>query len=287
MLTFGRGWWSLPGVLLVLAIHYVATSIGGAFAFTDWTGIGSFEWVGSRNFTTILEDPTMRGALVNTLLLAATSVVLVNVLGLSLALALNRTLRSRYVLRMLFFMPVVLSPLAISYIWKFIFDYDGPVNAALAAVGLGEWKRAWLADPDLALWAVLLVIVWQTTGIAMVIYTAGLAAVPAEFEEAAALDGAGLWQRFWHVVLPCIRPAVAISTTLGLINGLRIFDQIIALTAGGPAGATETLATKVFQQAFSLGNFGQGAALALLLTMIILVVAIIQQRVTNGTARES
>jgi len=126
------------------------------------------------------------------------------------------------------------------------------------------------------------VVVWQNIGFAMVIYMSGLAAVPLEVEEAAAIDGANLWQRIWHVTIPALRPAIAIATTLGIVNGLRIFDQILALTGGGPANATSTLATEVYKQAFSLGNFGYGAALALLLTVIILVFAVIQQRATQG-----
>lgn len=287
VLSFGHWWWALPGIVLVIAIHYVATAVGGAFAFTNWTGIGSFDWIGFQNFVKIFQNPAMVQALVNTLFLAIASVVLVNIVGLALALGINRLIKSRYILRVLFFMPVVLSPLAVSYIWKFIFDYNGPINAVLTGVGLGSWTKAWLADPTLAIWAVLVVIVWQQTGFAMVIYMAGLAGVPHEIEEAAAIDGANLWQRFWHVVLPSIRPAVAISTTLGIVNGLRIFDQIMALTSGGPAGATETLATQVYKQAFSLGQFGYGAALALVLTLIILVFAIIQQRVTAAPREEA
>ena len=287
VLRFGHWWWALPGVVLVLGIHYVATAVGGGFAFTDWTGIGTFHWIGFDNFVKIFQDPTKIGALGNTLFLAIASVILTNVLGLGIALGLNRLVKTRYTLRVLFFMPAVLSPLAVSYIWKFIFDYNGPINAVLNAVGLQSWVRPWLADPSLAIWAVLVVLVWQQTGFAMVIYMAGLASVPPEIEEAAAIDGANLWQRFWHVVLPAIRPAVAIATTLGIVNGLRIFDQIMALTSGGPAGATETLATQVYKQAFSLGNFGYGAALALLLALIILVFAVIQQRLTSGRPEEA
>lgn len=280
-LQFGHWWWAVPGVILVLAIHYLATAAGGFFAFTDWTGVGSFEWVGLNNFIDILNDPTMFGALANTLFLALTSVVLVNLLGLALAVGVNRLVRTRYTLRVLFFMPVVLSPLAVSYIWKYILDFNGPLNALLHAIGLEGWIRPWLGDPASAIWAVLLVIVWQQTGFAMVIYLAGLASVPIEVEEAASIDGAGLWRRFWHVVLPSIRPAIAIATTLGIVNGLRTFDQILALTGGGPAGATETLATEVYKQAFALSNFGLGAALALMLALLILVFAVIQQRVTR------
>lgn len=286
LLKFGRWWWALPGILLVVAVHYVATASGAFFAFTDWTGIGSFNWIGFDHFERIFADPKMVLALGNTLFLAFASVVLGNLAGLALALGLNRILKSRYILRALFFMPVILSPLATSYIWKFIFDYKGPVNLMLSAIGLEEFVRPWLADPAFAIWAVLIAVVWQQTGFAMVIYMAGLASVPAEIEEAGAIDGAGVWQRTWHIILPSIRPAIAISTTLGLVNGLRIFDPILALTSGGPAGATETLATQVYKQAFGLGNFGYGAALALILTLIILVFAVIQQRVSTGRSED-
>lgn len=287
LLKFGHWWWALPGILLVLAIHYAATTVGGFFAFTDWSGIGAFNWIGFDNFVKIFADPSQVLALGNTLFLAFVSVILSNVVGLALALALNRGLKTRYALRVLFFMPVVLSPLAVSYVWKFIFDYNGPINAFLRSVGLDEFAKAWVADPTWAIWTILIVVVWQNTGFAMVIYMAGLAAVPVEIEEAAAIDGANLRQRFVHVTFPSIRPAVAIATTLGLVNGLRVFDQIMAMTGGGPAGATETLATQVYKESFALGNFGYGAALALLLTVVILVFAIIQQRVTNGRPEES
>ena len=287
LMKFGHWWWALPGIILVIAIHYVATAIGGFFAFTDWSGIGDFSWIGLDNFVKIFKDPSKIGALSNTLFLAFGSVILSNIAGLALALGLNRGLKSRYVLRVLFFMPVVLSPLAVSYIWKFIFDFNGPINLVLRAIGLEQFAKPWVADPTWAIWTVLIVIVWQNTGFAMVIYMAGLAAVPVEIEEAAAIDGANLWQRFWNVTLPSIRPAVAIATTLGLVNGLRVFDQIMALTAGGPAGATETLATQVYKQSFALGNFGYGAALALVLTLIILAFALVQQRVSNGRSEEN
>jgi raffinose/stachyose/melibiose transport system permease protein len=286
LLGFGPWWWALPGILIVLAIHYVATSVGGFFAFTNWSGIGSFEFVGLDNFIKIFSDPSKVGALTNTLFLAFASVILTNVFGLLLALTLNRGLKSRFILRVVFFMPVVLSPLAVSFIWKFIFDYNGPINTVLVALAGPEQAKSWLADPNYAIWAVLIVITWQNTGFAMVIYLAGLASVPIEIEEAAALDGAGVFGRFRHVVLPAIRPAVAIATTLGLVNGLRIFDQIMGLTGGGPSGATETLATQVYKQSFALGNFGYGAALALILTIIILVFAVVQQRVSSGRTQE-
>lgn len=281
LISYGHWWWALPAVAMVLLVHYVATAGGAFYAFTDWTGLGDFNFVGIDNFRRIFDDPTLLGSLKNTMLLAFGFLILTNVFGLLLALALNRTLKTRYLLRVLIFMPVVLSPLAVSYIWKFIFDFNGPLNQFLGWVGLESWQRPWLADPTLAIWAVLTVMVWQTTGLVMVIYLAGLATVPIEIEEAAALDGAGTWGRFWHVTVPLIRPSIAIAGTLMLVQGLRVFDQVMALTNGGPGGATETLATQVYKETFALSNFGFGAALALTLTVIILVFSALQQFATR------
>ncbi|HEU4347656.1 MAG TPA: sugar ABC transporter permease [Actinoplanes sp.] len=281
LISYGHWWWALPAVLMVLLVHYVATAGGAFYAFTNWTGIGDFDFVGIDNFRRIFDDPTLLGSLKNTLFIAFGFLILTNVLGLLLALALNRTLKTRYLLRVLLFMPVVLSPLAVSYIWKFIFDFNGPLNQFLGWVGLESWQRPWLAEPTLALWAVLVVMVWQTTGLVMVIYLAGLATVPVDIEEASALDGAGTWGRFWHITAPSIRPSIAIAGTLMLIQGLRVFDQVMALTNGGPGGATETLATQVYKETFALSNFGFGAALALTLTVIILIFSVLQQMATK------
>ncbi|RFU18821.1 sugar ABC transporter permease [Geodermatophilus marinus] len=279
LISHGRWWWALPAVLMVVLIHYLATAGGALYAFTDWSGVGDFNFIGLENFRRIFADPAMIGSLTNTLFLAFGFLIATNVVGLVLALALNRTLKTRYLLRVLFFMPVVLSPLAVSYVWKFIFDFNGPLNGVLGWVGMEP--QLWLADANLALWAVLVVMAWQTTGMVMVIYLAGLATVPTEIEEAAALDGAGNWRRFRHITLPSIRPSVAIASTLMLLQGLRVFDQVMALTGGGPAGATETLATQVYKETFALSNFGFGAALALLLTLIMLVFAVLQQAATK------
>jgi raffinose/stachyose/melibiose transport system permease protein len=281
LISFGHWWWALPAVAMVVGVHYLATLTGGFFAFTDWTGLGDWDFIGFGNFERIFRNPLLLGAVWNTLFLAFGSVILTNVFGLLFAIAINRMLKTRYILRTLLFMPVVLSPLAVAYVWKFIFDFNGPLNGFLGVIGLEGLQKVWLADPTWSIWAILITVVWQQTGFVMVIYLAGLASVPVEVEEAAAIDGAGVWGRFRHVVVPAIRPSIAIATTLGIIQGLRIFDQILALTGGGPAGATETLATQVYKQAFALGQFGFGSALALVLTVIILVFAILQQRVTR------
>lgn len=280
--TYGHWTWAAPAVLLVIGAVYLTTLAGGFYSFTDWSGIGAWEFVGFDNYIKIFGRPELIGALVNTLVLAVGYLVFTNIFGLGFALALNRTLKSRYLLRTLVFMPVVIAPIAVSYIWKFIFAYEGPLNQTLGLLGLTDLQTDWLAVPQLALVAILVVMVWQSIGFAMVIYLAGLATVPVEIEEAAALDGAGIVQRFLTITVPMIQPSIMIVSTLNLIQGLKVFDQVLALTGGGPADATQTLATQVYQQTFVFGNFGFGAALALMLSLLIAFFTVFQQRLTRA-----
>lgn len=278
---YGYWWWSLPAVLMIFAVHYVATGIGVSYSLTDFKGIGSYNWVGFENYVKIFRDEFLVGAVRHTILLAFTFFIIVNVVGLACALAVNRTLKTRYILRTLIFLPVVLSPLAVSFIFKFIYQVEGPVNSLLAILGLESWQRTWLADPTWAIYAVLTVLIWQNIGFAMVIFLAGLATVPHEIEEAAAIDGAGPVARFRYVTLPLLRPATAISTTLSLTTGLRVFDQVQGLTGGGPFGATETLSTQIYQTIFIYGDFGYGSAIAFVFTIVVVIAAGIQLFVTR------
>ncbi|BDZ44129.1 carbohydrate ABC transporter permease [Naasia aerilata] len=284
---FASWWWAIPALVVSILVHYVAVAVGGTFAFTNWKGIGAFQFVGFDNFAKIFSGDLGRGAILNTLFLAFGFLIGTNVFGLLLALALNRGVKLRYFLRVVIFMPTVLSPLAVSYIWRFIYQPQGPLNSFLGSVGLESWQRTWLADPVSSIWTILIVMVWQSTGLVMVIYLAGLAGVPQELEEAAAIDGANVFQRFRHVVFPLIRPSFVIASTLMLIQGLRVFDQVMALTGGGPFNATETLATQVYKQTFAYGQFGYGAALSLVLTVLIIVISLIQMGLTSGRERKS
>ena len=280
-------WWAAPGALITFAVHFLAVAVGALYAFTDWDGTSlQADWVGLKNFQEILTTASARGALVNTLILAAAAVVLSNVIGMGLAMGLHRTLRTRNFLRAVFFAPVVLSPLAVSYIWQYIFDANGPLNRSLASVGLGSWATAWLADPIWARVAILVVMVWQYSGLAMAFYIAGLQSISEEIEEAASVDGATALQRFRHIILPLLAPALTVSVTLITVWSLRVFDQVLALTGGGPADATETLATQVYKQTFVAGRFGFGAALALVLTLLVAIVSIIQLVVLRARERK-
>jgi raffinose/stachyose/melibiose transport system permease protein len=274
--------WLIPGLLFLLSAHYAAVIAGGWYAFTDWNGLSPPNFVGLRNFQQIFNDSAARLAFFNTIFLAVIFVVAVNLIGLSLALALHRAVKSRNVLRSAFFAPVALSPLAVSYIWQFIFSFQGPLNVALQWIGLGAVQRPWVADPAAAIWSIFVVMVWQFSGLMMMFYLAGLHSIPDDVDEAAAVDGAGPFSLVWHVTLPLLAPAVTISLTFSAILGLRVFDQVIALTNGGPAGVTETLATQVYKQTWALGRFGYGAAFALLLSSFVAIIALGQLVVLRG-----
>ncbi|WP_432990222.1 carbohydrate ABC transporter permease [Dactylosporangium sp. CA-233914] len=267
----------LPALIPVALLRYVAVAAGAYYAFTSWNGVSvEAEFVGLDNFERIFSDGVARQALVNTLLLSALAVILSNVLGMLLALGLNKLLMTRHVLRTLFFAPFAITPLAVAYVWSFIFEYDGLLNQVLSAAGLSGWRRVWTADPDTAIWTILVLLVWQLTGLCMIIYLSGLQAVPDDLIEASEIDGAGLFARFRSVLLPMLNPAIVVAVALPTIMTLRVFDQVIGLTNGGPAEVTESMATQIYRQSFANGNYGYGAAIALLLTVLIAVVALAQ-----------
>ncbi|WP_312888183.1 carbohydrate ABC transporter permease [Nonomuraea rhodomycinica] len=275
-------WFVVPAVAVYVFIVVVPSVNGAVFSFTDWNGLRpGWSFVGLGNYADVLADRAARDALVNTLLLAATATVAQNVAGLLLALGVNRVVRSRYVLRVVFFAPVVLTPLVAGYVWSFLLSPDGALNEALRAAGLGALAHDWLGDPGTALYAVVAEIVWQFAGYSMVIYLAGLQAIPAEVLEAATIDGAGAWSRFRHVVLPLLNGAVVINVMLCLIGGLKQFDQVMAMTGGGPGTATETISTAIYKSAFSLGDYPFSIALAVVMTAVIAVLAGVQFRLTQ------
>jgi raffinose/stachyose/melibiose transport system permease protein len=269
----GVPWWfTLPALLLFAFVVLVPSARGVYYAFTDWDGLSpDFSWVGFGNFAAMLDDPAATQAVWHTLVIAAAITVIQNGIGLLLALGVNSTIKSRNVLRVLLFAPAVVTPIVSAYLWRNILGPDGAVNSLLGAVGLGSWRQDWLGDPDIALWSVVGVIVWQFAGYSMVIFLAGLQSVPREIHEAAAIDGAGAVRRFWSVTRPLLAPAFTINLMLSIIGGIKLFDQVYALTGGGPGHATDTLSTLIYKDAFTLGEFGYSIALAVVLTIVVSV----------------
>ncbi|MEV6373279.1 carbohydrate ABC transporter permease [Micromonospora musae] len=266
-------WWFAAPALLLFAFVVLVPSVRGVYyAFTDWDGLSpDLSFIGLGNFTDITRDPDAVQAIRHTLVIAVSITIIQNGLGLLLALGVNSVIKSRNVLRVFLFAPAVVTPIVTAYLWRNLLGPDGAVNSLLGAVGLDSWRQNWLGDPQLALWSIVAVIVWQFAGYSMVIFLAGLQSVPKELYEAAAIDGSGPVRRFWSVIRPQLAPAITINLMLSIIGGIKLFDQVYALTGGGPGHATDTISTLIYKDAFTLGEFGYSIALAVVLTIIVAV----------------
>ncbi|MFE6668795.1 carbohydrate ABC transporter permease [Streptomyces sp. NPDC057697] len=267
--------------LIVYGIVVLYPSLAGVmYAFTDWSGIGGFSFTGTDNFRALLHDSRALESVGNTLLLTLAVVVVQNGIGLLLALGVHTGIRSRAVLRLVFFAPAVVSPVMVAILWKYVYNPENGagLNGLLGAVGLGGLRQDWLGNPSLALWSVAAMVVWQYAGYSMVVFLAGLQGVPAELHEAARIDGAGSWQRFRYVTWPLLAPALTINLMLSTIGGLKLFDQVYAATNGGPGTSSETLSTVLYKEAFVYGKFGYSTAVALVLALFVAAVSLVQLR---------
>jgi raffinose/stachyose/melibiose transport system permease protein len=269
-----------PALLCYAAIVLYPSASGVLYAFTDWSGLGDWSFVGVDNFIDLAHDDRALGSLRNTLLLTVAVVVVQNGIGLLLALGVHARIKSRLVLRAVFFAPVVVSPVMVAFLWKYVYNPapEEGLNGLLGAVGLGSLRQDWLGDPSLALWSVAAMVVWQHAGYSMVIFLAGLEGIGQDVREASIIDGAGPVKRFRYVVWPLLAPATTINVMLSTIGGLKLFDQVFAATSGGPGTATETLSTVLYKEAFVFGRYGYSTAVALVLALFVAAVSLVQIR---------
>lgn len=204
-------WFVIPGLALFLFIETIPSLRGTLYSFTNWDGFSAdFDFVGLANYIDVFSSGRALNGLINTMILALVVTVVQNVVGLALAFAVDSRIRSRSILTVIFFTPVVLTPLVSGYIRGYLLSPNGTANAVLDAIGLSALTRTWLGDPDTALMSVAVAIVWQFSGYSMVVYLAGLRAIPGELREAAQLDGAGPWRSFWascRSPCSCSRPS--------------------------------------------------------------------------------
>lgn len=287
--SFAPPWWFIvPAAILYTAVVIVPNLRGIQYAFTDWDGLSpNVEFVGLANFQQFFSDAEATAAFGHTFFLTIANTIVQNALGLLLALGVNAHIKSRNVLRVVFFAPAVMTPIVIAYLWRNLLAGDGAVNAALEAVGLGALAQSWLGDADVVLWSVVFVLSWQFAGYSMVIFLAGLQAIPEEVYEASALDGAGPVRRFWSITRPLLAPAITINLLLSVIGGIKIFDQVYGLTGGGPGTSSETAMSWIVKNAFFFGDFSYAIALALILTAVIAVVSSAQYALLNREERKA
>ncbi len=277
---------AVPAGALYLWLVAVPAVQALRYSVTDWDGMSAtFSWVGLDNYRRLIaDDPIIGRAVINSLEFMLVVVVCQTVLSLVLALALQRNSRLNVALRAIYFFPTILSSVSVAFVWSFVYDPTfGLANTALSAVGLEAWRQPWLGDPDRAMLYLAVVQVWFHAGQMMVVYIAGLQAIPAELYEAAALDGAGAWQRFRRVTWPLVAPATAIVAAYTTIQSFRAFDLVYASTGGGPNHATEILATLIYSTAFGTFEFGYAAAQSVLFVVIIAAVTLLQRRATALT----
>lgn len=278
-------WFIIPAVLLYALVVLVPNLQGIVYSFTDWDGFTATpSFVGLDNYESVLADDNSLRAITNTFLLTVVVAIGQNIVGLLLALGLNTQIKSKYILRLVFFLPVVLTPIVTGYLWKYLLTPNGTLNQLLGAMGLGSLQQDWLGNPDLVLYSICATIIWQGAGYSMVIYLAGLQAVPAEMLEAAAIDGAGAVRRTWAVTLPLINGAIVVNLLLCVLGNLKQFDTVFSMTGGGPAGASETMATIVYKTAFLYLQYPNALAQGVILTIVVGVLGFAQYRMTTRKA---
>jgi multiple sugar transport system permease protein len=274
---------ALLGLTLFVAVPFV---LAIALGFSNLR-LGSplpLEWLGVEQYRRIFADPSFTRALLNNLLFALLVVPIQTLLALCLALLLNQRLYGIGWLRTLFFMPVVFPLSLVAVVWVLIYapGPNGMMNGFLERVSFGFWTpHDFLHDPYWALPAVMLTSIWQGTGFQMVILLAGLQGIPAELYEAASIDGAGRWQKFWHVTLPQLRNTLIFVVLVTTILAFRLFDQVQIMTKGGPHDATTTVMFEAVQAAFARQQVARGAAMTVVLFLVVLVISLLQRRIAR------
>lgn len=268
--------------LALFAVFTIYPLISGVrLSFTDWDGYTpDFSWVGWTNYTRLFTDDTFRSVLVNTFVYGIGSTLVQQVLGLGLALALDSKLRGRNVAKAIIYLPVLVSPIVMGTFYYLLFQYDnGMLNDLVVALG-GE-RHAWLSSAASGVTLIVVVNSLQFVGTSMIIYLAGLQSISPEYTEAAMLDGANAWQRFWSVTLPLLQPAFATSIILNLIGGLKLFDVIQILTGGGPGTATSSVSTLIGTTYFANQAAGYSSAMGVALFVIIAILTVVANAALN------
>ncbi len=258
-------------ILAVFLFYPILQSV--YYSLTDWNGIGSHSFIGLANYADIFRDEGFRNSLTRTLYIGLAVALLANLFGLLFALLLDRRLKTKSLMRALFYIPNVIPIVVSAFVWRYILDANsGLLNLGLTELTGSKTAVPWIDSPEYVVFSIIAISVWQMWGPIMIIYLAALQGVPHEMKEASMIDGASVWNRFRNVTVPMIAPSITVNVLIGLANGLRIFDLPYALTGGGPANASETLAIKIYRYAFASADLSYGLAASFVLTAIALVV---------------
>ena len=269
----------IPVLVLFFLFNTLPMLKGVMYSFTNYKGYGSYESVGLRNYIDLFTDARVGKSYLFTFKYAIVGTVLVNVLSLIMALALNSKIRFKSALRGIYFVPNILGGLVIGYIFSFIFTYILPTVGNV--FGISWLQNSILASEKYAWIGVLIVGVWQAVAMNTIIYISGLQTVPEEVYEASMLDGTGKWREFWKITLPLVMPFVTINLVLSTKNLLMVFDQIMALTKGGPAQSTESISYLIYRNGMDGGQFGFQSANAVIFFFVIVAISVFQMTFMN------
>jgi multiple sugar transport system permease protein len=269
-----------PGLILFSVFTVFALGFAFYLTFHEWSIIEPEKpFVGLDNYKGMIEDEQFRRSIFNTLYFTGASVPLGMIIGLAIALLLNQPLRGRSLLRTMYFLPVVTPFVVVAIIWKWLYNGDfGLFNYYLLKTHLIGEPLAWLADKQLAMPSVVMMTVWTSIGFSMVIYLAGLQAIPEELYEAARVDGAGPWARLRHITLPLLAPTTLFLLVMGIIGSFQVFTQIFVMTSGGPVDRTTTMVFYIYESAFKFYEMGYASTLAFTLFLMLLVFTALQLR---------
>jgi ABC-type sugar transport system permease subunit len=290
----------LPILLITPALVVIGGLVGYPVLRTAWLSVndasglqalttGAMSFTGLDNYVTIAQDPDLRRSAITTVLFGLSCVVATMLVGMAVALLLNRPFKGRVILGIIVLLPWAIPHVAASYVWQWLFhDQYGVVNWTLATLGLGGFEGfAWFNQWHTAFVVVGIVVVWQSFPFVSIALLAGLQTVPADVLEAATIDGASAWQRTRLVTLPMLKPLLLVLLVISTIWDFKVFDQVFVLTGGGPARKTEILTISTYQQAFTQSEFGLGSALAMVLFLILLVVTVIYIKLVKDEERVS
>jgi len=276
-----------PALLAFCVIVLIPFFTGIYYSFTDWNGVnGTINWVGLDNFKYLFtEDKQFQQSFWITTKYTVVAIILTNVVGFVLAILVTQMLKTRNILRTVFFMPNLIGGLLLGFVWQFIFVKGFASIGQITGISL--FGLPWLGDAKTAFWGIVIVSVWQGAGYIMLIYTAALQNVPQELIEAAKIDGASRWQILRHITIPMVAPAVTVCLFLTISWSFKVFDVNLSLTNGGPFKSTEMLALNIYTEAFVNNRYGLGEAKALIFFIVVAAITIIQVTYTKKKEVES
>lgn len=273
-------WFVLPYLIFFLAFVAYPLTFSFILIFHRWNIVTPMEWIGLKNFFRLLQDPLFFKSLVNTLTFLLIHIPLQILVALMFALLLNTKVKLRGFFRALYFLPVVVSGVAVTILWQQLYSYDyGVLNTLLRSIGLSPVP--WLIDSSWAMPSIAIMATWKNVGIYIVLFLVGLQNIPAELYEAATLDGATRLRQFRHITLPMLNPTVVVIIVLSTIGGFSLFIEPYVLTGGGPMLSTLSGMLYIYNQAFYFNHMGYAATLGFAFALVILVVVLAQRKVVE------